>query len=191
MSDRRDWLTQWCPECWAAPGARCRLKSWKSSGARAATHLHIARGWRERSCPTCHASTGEPCRTPSGREASRVHAARLRPARYELLAAQAVWDELERRNATIAVVPFSGRAGRGGSTATITLSRGENDELVDVQRWTSRDELAYALEAPVWDRFGMFAGQPLIRGEVIWSVEYHTVVILGTRGDQRFEEAVA
>ena len=88
------------------------------------------------------------------------------------------------------MVPFWGRAGRGGSTETITLSRGENDELIDVERWSSRDELAYALEAPVWDRFGSFAGQPFVRGEVIWTGEDRTVVIAGTRGDRPFEENV-
>jgi hypothetical protein len=191
VSDRREWLSQWCPECRAAPGARCRLKWWKSSGSRGAGHLHVARGWRERPCRACGASAGEPCRTPSGREASRVHVARLRPGRYELLSRGAVWDELERRNATIAVVPFSGRAGKGGSTGTITLSRVEHDELIDVERWTSRDELAYALEAPVWDRYGLFAGQPLIRGDVIWTLETRSVVIVGIRGDERFEEIVA
>ena len=191
MSDRRAWLSQWCPECLAAPGARCRQKGSKGSGSRAAEHLHVARGWRERGCPACGARADEHCRTPSGREASRVHAARLRPGRQEQLLAQGVWDELERRNATIAVVPFSGRAGKGGSTGTITLSRVENDELIDVERWTSHDELAYALEAPVWDRYGMFAGHPLIRGDVIWTVEDRSVVIVGRRGDDRFEESVS
>jgi hypothetical protein len=152
--------------------------------------LHVARGWRARSCPTCKAWPGEPCRTPRGREASLIHTARLRPGRVELLWGQAVWDELAQRHATVAVVPFSSRAGRGGATATITLSRVENDQLVDVERWTSRDELAYALEAPVWDRFGVFAGQPLIRGDVIWTAADRSVVIVGTRGDERFEETV-
>jgi len=66
--------------------------------------------------------------------------------------------------------------------------RVENGELVDVERWSSRDELACALEEPVWDRFGLFAGQPLIRGEVIWTVEDRSVVIVGTRGAERFAE---
>jgi hypothetical protein len=101
-----------------------------------------------------------------------------------------VWEELEHRGATIAVVPFSGRAGRGGATATMRLSRVEDDQLVEVERWTSRDELAYALEAPVWDRFGVFAGQPLIHGDVIWTAADRSVVIVGTRGDERFEETV-
>jgi hypothetical protein len=190
MSDRREWLSEWCRTCWAAPQARCRDR-WKRSGRRAAVDLHAARGWRERRCPTCKAPPGESCTTPSGCEASSVHAARLRPARNELFSPRAVWEELERRLATIAVVPFWGRAGKGGSTGTITLSRVGNDELIDVERWTSRDELAYALEAPVWDRYGMFAGQPLVRGEVLWTVEDRSVVIVGTRGDERFEETVS
>jgi hypothetical protein len=101
-----------------------------------------------------------------------------------------VWEELERRGAEIAVVPFWGRAGRGGRTETITLSRVENDGLIDVERWSSPDELAYALEASVWDRFGLFPGQPLIRGEVIWTARDRSVVIVGTRGGERFEETV-
>ena len=188
MSDRRDWLSQWCPECRAAPGTRCR-RSWLHK-SQLASHLHVARGWRQRSCPTCKACPGESCRTPSGREASHVHTARLRPGRAELLWGSAVWGELEQRGATVAVVPFSGRAGRGGTTATITLSRIEHDELVAIERWSSRHELTYALEAPVWDRFGLFAGQPPIRGEVIWTVEDRSVVIVATRGDERFEETV-
>jgi hypothetical protein len=104
---------------------------------------------------------------------------------------EAVWDELERRGATIATVPFSGRAGRGGSTDVIVLSRREGDELVDVERWHSRDELAHALEAPVWDRYGTFAGQPSVRGSVIWTVDDRRVVIDGRRGGQRFEEVLS
>jgi hypothetical protein len=68
----------------------------------------------------------------------------------------------------IAVVPFSGRAGGGGRTGTITLSRFAGDELVDVERWSGRDELALALEGPVWDRYAQFAGHPWIRGTVTW-----------------------
>ncbi|MGH8301047.1 MAG: hypothetical protein ACRET5_06210 [Steroidobacteraceae bacterium] len=98
--------------------------------------------------------------------------------------------ELERRGAVVAVVPFSGRAGRGGETGVIRLSRLEGAELVDVERWTSRDELCFALAAPVWDRFGSFAGQPAISGEVIWTTEDRRVVITWRRGDRRFEEIV-
>jgi hypothetical protein len=110
--------------------------------------LHVARGWRARLCPTCKAIPGESCRTPSGRKTSRIHDARLRPAQHELFSHDDVWDELERRGATIATVPFSGRAGRGGTVERIVLSRVQGDELVDVERWSGHDELCYALEAP-------------------------------------------
>jgi hypothetical protein len=98
---------------------------------------------------------------------------------------------MERRGATGAIVSFGGRAGVGGRTEAITLWRLEGGELVEVERWTySRDELCYALEAPVWERFGTFVGHPVIRGEVIWSAQDRSVVISGRRGERRFEELV-
>ncbi len=42
----------------------------------------------------------------------------------------------------------------------------------------------------MWERFGTFVGHPLIRAEVIWSAEDSSVVIVGRRGDRRFEEIV-
>ena len=153
--------------------------------------MHAARAWRERPCPTCKALPGDPCHTPSGREASHPHTARLRPGRGELAARQAVWDELERCGASIAVVPFSGSAGHGGTTGSVTLSRLEGGELVDVERWSGRDKLALALEGPVWDRYGQFAGHPWIRGTVTWSLADRCILIAGQRGDEPFEEALA
>lgn len=90
----------------------------------------------------------------------------------------------------MAIVPFSGRAGRGGQTDTITLLRLEGEKPVEVERWTSRDELCNALEAPIWDRFGTFVGQPLVSGEVIWTADGRDVAIRGTRGGRPFEEIV-
>ena len=194
MSDRAAWLEQWCPTCHAAPAARCSDWRWgrRSGGRRVPIgYLHVARGWFERVCPTCNAQPGERCATPSGREASRPHTARLAPSPRELVSRASVWDELERRGATIAIVRFSGHAGRGGRTDTITLARVDGEELVDVERWSSRDELCYALEAPVWDRFGTFAGQPRVRGEVLWIAANRSVVIRGNRGETSFEELAA
>ena len=153
--------------------------------------MHVARGWRERACPGCKALSGELCRRPSGREASQPHAARLRPGRGELAGRDAVWEELECRGAGIAVVQFSGRAGGGGRTGTITLSRLGGDELVDVERWSARDELTLALEGPVWDRYGEFAGHPWIRGTVTWTGAERCILIAGQRGGEAFEEARA
>jgi hypothetical protein len=108
--------------------------------------------------------------------------------RYELASSESVWQELEARGVTIASVPFSGRAGRGGHVDRIVLHRLDGDELVDVERWTSHDELGYALEGPIWDRFGSFAGQPRIAGTLVWTTADRRVVIVGRRGDKRFEE---
>src|ERR1019366_6521535 len=115
VSDRRAWLDEWCPYCSAAPASRCRQHRYSARRRLSpALTMHAARGWRERACPSCRALAGEPCHTPSGREAARPHEARLRPGRGELVARQAVWEELERRDTTIAVVPFSCRAREGG-----------------------------------------------------------------------------
>ncbi len=70
----------------------------------------------------------------------------------------------------------------------ITLLATRGNEFVDLERWTSRDELCRALEAPIWDRFRTFAGQPLVRGEVIWSTGDRCVAIRGRRGERSFEE---
>jgi hypothetical protein len=100
-----------------------------------------------------------------------------------------VWEELGRRGASIVVVPFSGGGGDGGRTGAIILSRVDGDELVDVERWTGRDQLALA--GPVWDRYGQFAGHPWIRGTVTWTLADRCIVIAGDRGGQAFEELLA
>jgi hypothetical protein len=131
MSDRAAWLEQRCPECRAAPGARC--SRWRRSAgvngrAVPSARLHVARGWFERRCLTCKEPPGQRCVTPTGREAARVHIARLRPTRGELVWRPTVWEELERRGATVAIVPFSGRSGRSGCTHTIKrFSRSARD----------------------------------------------------------------
>jgi hypothetical protein len=189
VTERSTWLPQWCPACHAAPGARCRRSRWTSGHGNAAAELHVARGWLERSCPTCKAPPGEDCSTPTGRPASQAHTARLRPARWELASRAAVWDELERRGVSVATVPFRGRAGQGGEIDVIRLRRVRGEESHEV-RWPGIDELATALAAPVWGRFGTFAGQPLVRAEVIWTADDRSVVIVGRRGDRRLEESV-
>ncbi len=186
VTARALWLEQWCPMCRAAPGHRCKLSRWEID--RPLQCLHVARGWLERPCPRCEAPRGQQCLTPNGRAASQVHAARLNAARWELVSRAAVWETLELRGATAADVHFSASAGRGGQIDLIRLYRREGDELVEVERWTGRDELSYALEAPVWERFGTFAGHPHVRGELIWTVNDRRLVITARRGDRPFEE---
>ena len=189
MSDRARWLEEWCPTCRAAPRARCRLPWSRRATAKPAV-LHIARGWRARPCPKCKALPGEFCRTPSGREASRIHEARLRPVDTSCSRATTCGPSssvVARRSP-----PYRSAAAPAarGSVERILLSRVQGDELVDVERWSGRDELCHALEAPIWDRFGSFAGQPLIVGTVIWTATDRRVVIEGRRGEKRFEELV-
>jgi hypothetical protein len=118
-----------------------------------------------------------------------VHTARLRPGRCELVSRAAVWDELERRGVSVARVPFRGRAGKGGEIDVIRLQPVRDEESREVRLWPNNDELANALAAPVWGRFGTFAGHPLVRAEVIWTVDGRSVVIAGRRGERRFEES--
>jgi hypothetical protein len=110
------------------------------------------------------------------------------PALWELVRRSAVWEELDRRRAMTAVVAFWGRAGAGGRPDTIKLWRLGGKGLVEVDRWTHRNELWHALEASVWDRYGGFAGHPLIRAELIWTADDRCLVVRGRRGRQAFEE---
>lgn len=105
--------------------------------------------------------------------------------RFELFGT-AVWEELERRKIAEARVAFSGCAGRGGLIERVTYVG------TDTQRahtWL-RDELSFALEAPVWERYGSFAGHPAIHADVVWRATNRAIVIRGSRGDERFEERV-
>ena len=101
-----------------------------------------------------------------------------------------MWAELELRGVSVVEVAFSGLNGSGGRTGPISVSRGTEASLVAIGRWALGDELAHALEAPVWDRYGTFAGQSAIRGVVRWTTGDQTVLITGTRGDARFRETV-
>jgi hypothetical protein len=101
---------------------------------------------------------------PSGREASRIHQARLRPGRRELCA--------------------QSRSDRSSSRAARRSPRVGRRREVDRTR-----RACYALEPPIWDRFGSFAGQPLIVVTVIWTAAERRVVIEGRRV-KRFEELV-
>jgi hypothetical protein len=89
--------------------------------------------------------------------------------------------------AAIAVVEFAGGAGVGGRIGRVGFTDADGALLGRMELWRS-DELAFALAAPVWDRFGQFAGEPMIRGTVTWTVGDRRVVISGRRGHERFEE---
>jgi hypothetical protein len=193
VSARRAWLAVVCPTCGATPSLRCGTWHWPR-GAKAkwvpGSRLHVSRGWQERPCPKCRAEPGYPCETPSGRVAAHVHTTRKRAARGELVTREAIWAELHSRGTTIATVPFSGRAGSGGSTDRIALLGPGHDGLAEIELWSRgfRDELCHALEAPVWARFASFVGQPLVTGHITWLADRRVIELDAQRAGRRLEE---
>lgn len=150
--------------------------------------LHVARGWRQRRCPTCKAGRGEPCYGPSGRAASRPHAARRGPARRELAVSDAIWRALERIAASVALVRFAAGRGLPASVEVVALA-GDGSEL---GRWQAGEsELADALAAPVWARYGSFRGQPPITATLRWSVAERSLTLAGSRGGEPFAQTLA
>jgi hypothetical protein len=89
----------------------------------------------------------------------------------------------------VATVPFRGRAGQGGEIDVIRLQRARDEESREVRLWPDSEELASSLAAPVWAaserrrtparaRRGDLDGRPSQHG-----------VIVGRRGERRFEES--
>ena len=186
MSDRRLWLAEPCPTCGARSGLRCQTSRY---GGKPTRFLHAARGWRHRPCPTCKAQPGQLCKTPTGRRARQPHTARLQRGRRELFAEEQVWEELERWEAAIALVRFSGGGGNQGSIAAVALEDAKKCELA---RWGSGEgELPEALAAPIWGRYALFRGHSRISGLLMWDVQERRAVIAGERGGQKFEELLS
>jgi endogenous inhibitor of DNA gyrase (YacG/DUF329 family) len=182
-SDRRSWLEGGCPTCGARPGARC--KSRVAPRRQPPLTLHCARGWRQRHCPVCKAQPGERCATPRGRAVLAPHTARLHCARGELHAAEDLWRALGRVGAQLGLVRFSGGGGRPGAIERVSVeAQGSAPRLVDA----SEGELAGALAAPVWGRYGSFRGQPPIAATLRWSVAERSLMLAGTRGTERLQE---
>ena len=131
--------------------------------------------------------------TPRGRSAAQPHAARLRPGPGELTRTVA-WEELERRGATVATLPFTGERRAGVSFAPIWLERLENGRLTEVETWSeqrSGDALSEALKAPVVARFASFVGQPPVRATLTWRLPNRQITITGKRGGEPFEEVIS
>jgi len=185
-SDRRLWLDQRCPSCRAEAGSRCRAPARRKPPA--TLSFHAARGWRQRPCPACKAKAGEPCFTPRGRHVAAPHTARLAPARGELHASDDAWRALERAGAEIALVRFCGGGGRHGTLESVSIHAGGRE----LTHWSTApgSELAGALTAPAWARYGSFRGQPPITATLQWNLADRSLLLAGTRGREPFEETL-
>jgi hypothetical protein len=92
-----------------------------------------------------------------------------------VFADEGVWEELERWNATSALVRFSGGGRSRGSIGAVTLEDGEKRVLA---RWgVGEGELPEALAAPIWGRYALFRGHPRITGLLIWDVKERCVLV--------------
>jgi hypothetical protein len=184
--DRRLWLEDGCPRCGAQAGARCRERSASARTARPRLALQAARGWRQRAWSACAAGPGERCVTPRGRRAARPHAAWLCAAREELHAPGDVFGALDRAGAQSALVRFAAGARRPATLQTIDLKRSAREPIPG----SCESELAGALAAPIWGRYGSFRGQPAIRATLTWNVAERSLVLAGTRAGERFKHTL-
>ena len=111
-----------------------------------------------------------------------------------VLSRDEMFTRLRQMNATKAIVEFSAEGRHGiGAVDSITLYDGEGNELpTKVEenysgwRWdganyypvepdTPNNELARALAAPVYERYGSFAGDFYVTGTVVYDVVAGTV----------------
>ena len=84
--------------------------------------------------------------------------------------------------------PHRSPSGREASrTHEASLRPGRHGLISGEPRW---EELYWALEAPVVNRFGSFAGQRPITRTATWMARDRRVVIEGRRSEARFEELV-
>lgn len=120
-----------------------------------------------------------------------------------------VFQWLKAKNYTKAVVSFSGGGDEGG-VDRIELYKSKEGEAVEViDEFEVRAKYSFeggkytvsvedgkendyyvqqGLSKPVYDKYGSFAGEFQVDGEVIWDVEKETVVRRGEESEMRGEE---
>ena len=164
--DRGLWLQERCLNCRATPSAQCGVSSFSRTSQ--PTPLHVARGWRARTCPTYKALPGDHVATTlDARLRTGIRRGSDRGGTSSRRASRCGRSSSARRDDHIGSIQRPRRP--GWSRRQDHAAPARRRKLVDVERWTGRDELCYPLEGPVWDRFGSFAGQPQIAGTVVWT----------------------
>ncbi|MGO9902859.1 MAG: hypothetical protein ACLP0J_24935 [Solirubrobacteraceae bacterium] len=123
--------------------------------------------------------------TPRGRPAARPHTARFYPARGELVIGDA-WRALEQVSASSALVRFSGGGGRQGTLESVSVKAGGRE----LANWgAGNSELAGALAAPVWGRYGSFRGQLRIAATLAWNNADRSLLPMRRLLQWRFRDA--
>ncbi len=181
MSDRALWLEEWCPTC--------RAGAW---GALPCSVLPARRG-RPRAPRRAGVARAAVPDVQGARQASRAAPRRVARRRARMRRGCGPDGRADLSDGGVAGARAPGRDDRHRPVQRPRRTRRPDRQdraesprrrrAGHVERWTSRDELCYALEAPVWDRFGSFAGQPPIAGTVVWTSADRRVVIEGRRGD--------
>ena len=186
MSDRRLWLDGGVPGLWRAQRVALPDQP-RAAASRRGCCTPRAAGGSARARPA-RRRPGELCRTPTGRRAARPHTARLHPGRRELFAEEQVWEALERWEAAVALVRFSGGGGSQGSIAAVTLEDAKKRELA---RWGSRRGRAArgARRADVGPATRCSAAIRASAGLLMWDAQERQVVIAGERGGREVRGA--
>lgn len=94
-----------------------------------------------------------------------------------------VFAEIRKRDANLAVVSFSGGNDEGGADSitlymrTVTDKQTSSIEVGTVE--PDSDDFAVALEQPVRDKYGSFAGDFDVSGDLKWDATARTCVMTG------------
>jgi hypothetical protein len=100
---------------------------------------------------------------------------------------------LKKKGIEKVTVKFSGGHDSGGTDGIEFEVLGETVQWTEKEVDTIRVGLFDALEAPVWDRYGSFAGEFNVYGEVVWDVKEEKVHIRGSEevcNTEEFEEEI-
>lgn len=103
-------------------------------------------------------------------------------------------EELQRRGANIAALPFTGKRRTDASFGPIRLERLEEDQFIEIETWSeqrSGDALIEALKAPAVARFASFLGQPPIRATLTGTLPERRITITDKCGNESFEELIS
>ena len=109
----------------------------------------------------------------------------------EGMSTQEIFSELRKRGATKEVVSFSGGNDEGHAESIRLLSGeevlGDIGQAQYAEPETPDTKLAVAMVVPVYERYGSFAGEFYVRGEVVYDVATGEVDMHGEEETRSWE----